>query len=341
VVQPSTPLARLRGFSQALGNVKYCGEDNTMNILLIGGTGLVGSYLLPKLVDCHHHVFTLTRRSDNIEKIKTLGATGILGDIRHPAEWSQSFKNLDLIILLAMPSEQPGKRINKRRKAALRVETNDFFTNSLDLALQYDVPIILPGGTSFTTIGDDIADETWPIQRVGLTEIGKDTDDMIFKAIQRQKPPMIQLLFGKIYGNGGLFRFQYDMMNKNKAKIIGDGGNCIPNIHADDVSSAIMTSIEKMPIGEKIIIADDTPVTQKEFMYYMAELMGKKKPVSIPDFIIKFILGNDIYDVIKMNCKVSNHKAKRLLGWKPTYPSYKEGLEITIKEMARSLPYFD
>ena len=73
----------------------------------------------------------------------------------------------------------------------------------------------------------------------------------------------------------------------------------------------------------------------------MAALMGRKKPASTPDFIIKFILGNDIYDVIKMNCKVSNHKAKRLLGWKPAYPSYKEGLEITIEEMARSLPYFD
>ena len=34
-----------------------------------------------------------------------------------------------------------------------------------------------------------------------------------------------------------------------------------------------------------------------------------------------------------MNCKVSNEKAKRMLDWKPEYPSYKEGLEATIKEM--------
>lgn len=311
-----------------------------MNILLIGGTGLVGSYLLPKLVDCRHHVFALTRRRDNIDKIKKLGATGILGDIRDPTGWSQSFKHLDLIILLAMPRVQPGKRITRKRKAALRAETNDFFTNSMQLAQHYDVPIILPGGTSFHTIGDEIADETWPIRRVGLTEIGRDTDDMVFNAIQRNTPHVIQLLYGKIYGNGGLFRFLYEMMSKGTAKIIGTGENYIPNIHADDVAFAIMASIAKMPIGEKIILADDTPVTQKEFLYYMAELMGKKKPGKIPGFVIKFVLGKDLYEVVTMNCNVSNNKAKRLLGWKPKYPSYQEGLNITIPDMARSMPYF-
>jgi nucleoside-diphosphate-sugar epimerase len=41
-----------------------------------------------------------------------------------------------------------------------------------------------------------------------------------------------------------------------------------------------------------------------------------------------------------MNCKVSNSKAKRLLDWKPEYPSYKEGLATTIKEMKEKKNYF-
>jgi uncharacterized protein YbjT (DUF2867 family) len=32
-----------------------------MKVLLIGGTGLVGSYLLPKLMEKSHRVFALTR----------------------------------------------------------------------------------------------------------------------------------------------------------------------------------------------------------------------------------------------------------------------------------------
>jgi len=132
-----------------------------MKILVIGGTGLVGSYLLPRLVENRHEVFALTRDENKMERIGKLGATGILGDIRNP----QPFRNdlpekPDVIVLLAMPGVRPGHRMTKMRKAELREETNDFFCNSMDLAIQYNIPIILPGGTSYRTGNGEIADET-------------------------------------------------------------------------------------------------------------------------------------------------------------------------------------
>jgi nucleoside-diphosphate-sugar epimerase len=312
-----------------------------MKILLIGGTGLVGSYLLPRLVEKGNEVFALTRTIDKIDRINKLGAFGLLGDIRNPQAFKSNLPDkLDIIVLLAMPGVKPGHRMTKKRKEELRKETNDFFRNSMDLALHYNIPIILPSGTSFKTENNEIADETWPILRIGLTEIGKDTDEMVNQAIKTQNPKVIQLLYGKIYGNGGLFRFMYNMMEKGRSKIIGKGDNCIPNIHASDAASAIVKAIEKLPIGERFIIADDTAVTQKDFTIYMAELMNKKRPGHIPAFIIKLVLGNDFYEIIRLNCKVSNEKAKRLLDWKPEYPSYKDGLEMTIKEMKEKENYF-
>jgi len=312
-----------------------------MKILVIGGTGLVGSYLLPRLVEKGNEVIALTRAVDKIERINNLGAKGILGDIRNLQAFKSNLpEDLDIIVLLAMPSVKPGQRMTKKRKEELRKETNEFFRNSMDLAIHYNVPIILPSGTSFKTENNEIADETWPILRIGLTEIGKDTDEMVSQAIKTENPKVIQLLYGKIYGNGGLFRFMYNMMDKERFKIIGKGDNCIPNIHASDAASAIVKAIEKLPIGEKFIIADDTAVTQKDFTIYMAELMNKKRPGHIPAFIIKLVLGNDFYEIIRLNCKVSNSKAKRLLDWKPEYPSYKEGLEMTIKEMKEKKNYF-
>ena len=55
-----------------------------MRVLLIGGTGHVGSYLLPKLIEKGHEVYVLTRDAGKIGKIGKLGAYGILGDIRTP-----------------------------------------------------------------------------------------------------------------------------------------------------------------------------------------------------------------------------------------------------------------
>jgi nucleoside-diphosphate-sugar epimerase len=313
-----------------------------VRILLIGGTGLVGSHLLPRLIAGKNEVHALTRSKGKIEKIKKLGAHGILGDIRNPREFEKALPDkLDGIVLLAMPSVKPGHRMTRKRKAKLREETNGFFRNAMELGVRYDIPVILPGGTSYRTENDEIADETWPILRVGLTEIGKDTDEMVNQAIKTNHPRIIQLIYGKIYGNGGLFRFMYDMMAKGRSRIIGNGENFIPNIHAGDAAAAIIKAIEKMPVGEKFIIADDTPVTQKDFTWHLAELMNQKRPGHLPGFIIRLVLGRDFYEVVRMNCKVSNAKAKKILGWHPEYPSYKNGLAATIMEMKEKRNYFD
>lgn len=312
-----------------------------MRILVIGGTGLVGSHLLPRLIAGRDEVHALTRSADKIGKIDALGARGILGDIRDPRSFEKALPDrLDVIVLLAMPSVNPGHRMTRERKAELREETNDFFRHAMDLGIRYDIPVILPGGTSYRTGKDEMADETWPILRVGLTEIGKDTDAMVEQAIKTNRPRIVQLIYGKIYGNGGLFRFMVDMMAKGRSRVIGSGENFIPNIHANDAAAAIVQAIEKMPVGEKFIIADDTPVTQKDFTFHMAELMGKKRPGHIPGFIVKLALGRDFYEVVRMNCQVSNAKAKKILGWRPEYPSYRTGLEATIKEMQEKKNYF-
>lgn len=306
-----------------------------MVVFVIGGTGLVGSYLLPRLIKNQHSVYALTRSEKKLQQIEALGASGIKGDIRTP----ESFRNglpgkIDLIVLLAMPEVKPGRRVNRQQKAKLREDTNAFFRNSMDLAIEYNIPIILPGGTSYNTKDDEIADETWPILRKGLTEIGADTDVMIAEAIKSSHPEVIQLIYGKIYGNGGLFRFIYDMMEKGRSKIIGKGDNYIPNIYADDAALAIVKSIEKLPVGERFIIADDTAVTQKDFMNYMAELMHKKPPGHIPGYFVRIVIGKELYEIVTMNCKVSNAKAKEILGWQPLYPSFKDGLQAVIREVA-------
>ncbi len=312
-----------------------------MNILVIGGTGLVGSYLLPQLVKHEHDVFALTRAASKIDKIRDIGARAILGDILKPQTFVKELdEKPDFIVLLAMPGITPGKRIGKKRKAVLRTETNGFFRNSMDLAIQSNAPVILPSGTSYRTGHGETADETWPISRIGLTEVGSDTDEMVNQAVRTGQPKIIQLIFGRIYGNGGLFRLQYDMLKKNRYKIIGKGVNHIPVIHARDAAHAIIRCIELKPYGEKFIIADDTAVTQRNFTNYMADLMDIRRPGSIPGPIVKMVLGKDLYEVISMNCVVSNEKAKSVLGWYPEYPSYRTGLEHAVKEMAENLPYF-
>ena len=123
----------------------------------------------------------------------------------------------------------------------------------------------------------------------------------------------------------------YEWMKKGKYRIVGSGDNYIPRIHVEDCAEAYVRVLEKMPVGERFVIADDGPCTVREFADFMADQMNVPKPKSVPKVIIRAVLGKLMVETITMNCRVSNAKAKNQLGWKLDYPTYKEGLSATMK----------
>ena len=62
-------------------------------------------------------------------------------------------------------------------------------------------------------------------------------------------------------------------------------------------------------------------------MLYLAKIFNAKKIVTIPKFILRMVMGKPIFSTLTMNTKVSNKLIKQELGWKPKYPTYREGLE--------------
>lgn len=54
-----------------------------------------------------------------------------------------------------------------------------------------------------------------------------------------------------------------------------------------------------------------------------------------PTFILKLILGTLLVEMASMSCRVTNAKAKRVLGWAPRYPSFREGLQATVEAINR------
>jgi len=167
-----------------------------------------------------------------------------------------------------------------------------------------------------------------------MTKIGELVDPLISEVIKRGLPPLIQMLPREIYGPGGLFRnFMYEWMKNRKYRVIGSGKNYIPRIHVEDCAQAYVRALEKIPLGEKFIIADDGPCTQKEFADLMADCMKVPRPKSIPGFVVRIVMGSLIYETATMNCRVDNAKAKEYLGWKLRYPTYREGLPAAIREI--------
>jgi nucleoside-diphosphate-sugar epimerase len=306
-----------------------------MKVFLIGGTGFLGTFLIPKLIENGHEVTVLTRNDKKIPRLESLGVNVMVGDLLQPDPILTKIPPQDAIISIAMPEVKPGRMSQKRLKK-LQEETKTLFSTPVALAIKCKCPLFVTLGTSFTTHGEEIADESWPIERFGIARVGRYVDPLLSEVTKRGSPPLIQILPGQIYGPGGLFKnLMYEWMKKGKYRVVGSGGNHIPRIHVEDCAEAYVRVLEKMPVGEKFIIADDDPCTAREFADCMAENMKVPKPKSVPGFVIRVVLGKLLYEAITMNCRVCNAKAKEQLGWQPKYPTYREGLPATVQVLEK------
>ena len=306
-----------------------------MRVFVVGGAGFLGTHLLPKLLEHGYDVTVLTRSREKASSFETDGIKAVVGDLLQPESFIPSLTPQNAVISIAMPEIQP-RRITSKRFEILQKQTTTYFSTSIAIAEKLSCPLIVTLGTSFRTSGDEVADESWPIERFGMTKIGELVDPLISEVVKRGLPPLIQMLPGEIYGPGGLFRkVMYDWMKRGKYRVIGSGDNYIPRIYVEDCAEAYIQALGKMPLGERFIIADNEPCTMRGFSDFMADCMNVPRPKSIPGFVVRIVMGKLIYETVTMNCRVSNAKAKKYLDWNLKYPTYLEGLSVAIKEIER------
>jgi len=118
-----------------------------------------------------------------------------------------------------------------------------------------------------------------------------------------------------IYGpNRGLL---FEKFRQGEAVIEGDGLRWINQIHQGDLVAALARLVEAGAPGEIYNAADDTPVTMRDYYAWCSEFLGQAMPPYGPvDPLRKRGLTNK---------RVSNAKL-RATGWRPIYPSFREGI---------------
>ena len=103
----------------------------------------------------------------------------------------------------------------------------------------------------------------------------------------------------------------------------GDPHRWLNLVHVDDGVDAILTAEVRGLHGAIYNIVDDEPVTRLAYYTRLAQLIGAPAP--------RF---DDRPDSRSAHRRISNAKAKDQLGWRPRYPSYREGLPAALQETA-------
>lgn len=130
-----------------------------------------------------------------------------------------------------------------------------------------------------------------------------------------------------IYGPG---RSALDRVIAGKAHRIDLPDQVFSRIHVDDVVSAVLASLHG-PAGI-FNLADDVPCSQNRVVEAACDLAGLPYP---PLVSLKAAnLSQEARAFYSENRRVSNARAKRLLGWKPVYDDFAAGLRA-LNAMAR------
>ncbi|HCR66078.1 MAG: NAD(P)-dependent oxidoreductase [Oceanicaulis sp.] len=124
-----------------------------------------------------------------------------------------------------------------------------------------------------------------------------------------------------IYGPG---RSAFDRLEADKV-VFDVPGHVFSRIHADDIAQAIALSLEKPEAKGAFNLADDWPDTQPNVMTGAAQIAGVPGPRIQPFDPDK---ASPMQASFYAECRrVSNARAKAALGWRPSYPSWREGLQ--------------
>ena len=122
-----------------------------------------------------------------------------------------------------------------------------------------------------------------------------------------------------IYGPG---RSALDRVTQGKAHRIAIVDQVFSRVHVDDIASGVIASFGG-PAGV-YNLADDLPCSQNTVIEEAARIFEQDPPpmqslegANLSPMALAFYAENR---------RVANGKAKRVLGWKPAFPTYREGL---------------
>jgi nucleoside-diphosphate-sugar epimerase len=130
-----------------------------------------------------------------------------------------------------------------------------------------------------------------------------------------------------IYGPG---RSAFDRLSEGKARRIDIAGQVFSRCHVDDIVSGVIAAIERgldAPAGA-YNLADDEPASGNAVIEEACRLSGHDLPPL--QSLEEANLSTMALGFYSENRRVSNGKAKRVLGWEPAYPTYREGLRSLL-----------
>lgn len=137
-----------------------------------------------------------------------------------------------------------------------------------------------------------------------------------------------------IYGPG---RSALDRVAEGRAHRIDLPDQVFSRVHVEDIASGVMAAL--CSEADAYNLADDRPSSQNAVIEEACRLLGLEAPPLLS--LDEAGLSPMARAFYAENRRVANGKAKRVLGWKPRYPSFYEGLRALSATISPNIAMTD
>ena len=120
-----------------------------------------------------------------------------------------------------------------------------------------------------------------------------------------------------------------DALRKRQMPIVGGGTAMWAMIHTDDAASAFVAAAEKPTSGVWHIV-DNELVEVRSFLKQFATRLGAPEPRRVPALLAKLLADDQTIEYFTRSTKTTNARFRHDFGWKPRYPTYREGLDQVV-----------
>jgi nucleoside-diphosphate-sugar epimerase len=282
-----------------------------MRVLVLGGTGSIGTPLVRELVQHGHEVLALARSQASETRLSGLGALPIPGDISSPDRWLGELPPLEALVHVAATFTEEEESIDRRLLEEL-------------LPLWSEPPpkrrFIYTGGCWLfgATDGRVATEETpfnplpafaWSVPHLRRV-LG--TSGMVPIVIH---PAMVY------EASGGIFRrFYEDALHRDAVRIVAGEHVRWPLVHAEDLAVLYRLALESGAAGESYIgsAVEGLPVGRIARAYARRFGTPRRDPEVISEAEFARELGPWARGYA-LDQLLSGEKARRCLGWEPRH----------------------
>ncbi len=283
--------------------------QNVKNVLITGGSGLIGKRLTELLVKKGYEVAHLGRSKKNN------GVKSFIWDIDQQKMEEKSFENIDTIVHLA-GAGIADKRWNKERKQEIlqsRTESTRLLKSTLQKRQHHVKTFIAASAIGF--YGFEDAEKDFKESDAA----GKDFTAQVTTAWENETDKVrdlglrtVKIRIGIVLSEqGGALEKLATPIKLMAGAPLGSGDQYLSWIHIDDVCSIFIKAIEDNSMQGAYNAVAPYPVTNQTMTKAIAKTLHKPLLLPhVPAFVLKLIVG-EMAEIVINGAKVSSNKIQK------------------------------